>query len=67
MGDFDVVHGLFTTGKPEFLRPVYMQRLHFSTYKKWILSKLVQLYECGTLLNKKPLFCSFQVVLNLYD
>jgi hypothetical protein len=23
MGDLDVIHGLFTTGKPELLRPVY--------------------------------------------
>ena len=53
MGDLDVVHGLFTTDKPEFLRPVY--NVCILVRKKWILSKLVQ-YQCGTLLNTKPLF-----------
>jgi hypothetical protein len=54
MGDLDVVHDLFTTSKPELLRPVY--NVCILLRKKWILDKLVQLYECGTLLNKKPLF-----------
>jgi hypothetical protein len=65
MGDLDVVHDLFTTSKPELLRPVY--NVCILLRKKWILDKLVQLYECGTLLNKKPLFWSLQAVLNSYD
>jgi hypothetical protein len=58
MGDLDVVHGLFTMGKPELFRAVYNVCI-LAWRKKWILSELVQ-YYCGTLLNKKPLFWSLQ-------
>jgi hypothetical protein len=52
-GDLYVIHGLFTTGKPEFLRPV--RNVCILVHKKWKPSKLVQ-YQCGILLNRKPLF-----------
>ena len=54
MGDFDVVHGLFITGKPERVFTSCVQRLHFSTPRSkysanWFSTSNVELHSIKSL------------------